>query len=200
MSPLTIFEVSRIKAWRRTGSVPVDAVDRGSWNGHFKKLWICFLKVFRLFSNRNLFTSHYQVTDDQDLWKSLYKQKVNIWNWISHIWTLKTEMSTESQNSKGKIFQQIEKRLQTPICYFKSSCEPNIVCPTVERTLAFNKRSKVCLIFNRWVFTVGATELRLLITPGLLFSRSLQNSKQIIHHQTDLSKVKVYLYLKASAD
>ena len=113
---------------------------------------------------------------------------------------LKQRCQQNSQNSKGKIFQQIEKRLQTPICYFKSSCEPNIVCPTVERTLAFNKRSKVCLIFNRWVFTVGATELRLLITPGLLFSRSLQNSKQIIHHQTDLSKVKVYLYLKASAD
>ena len=104
------------------------------------------------------------------------------------------------ENSKGKIFQQIEKRLQTPICYFKSSCEPNIVCLTVKRTLAFNKSSKVCLIFNRWVFTVGAAELRLLITPGLLFSRSLQNSKQIIHHQTDLSKVKVYLYPKAFAD
>ena len=69
---------------------------------------------------------------------------------------LKQRCQQNSQNSKGKIFQQIEKRLQTPICYFKSSCEPNIVCPTVERTLAFNKRSKVCLIFNRWVFSWGS--------------------------------------------
>ena len=108
----------------------------------------------------------------QDLWKSLYTDRnLILGNSVEYFifGHLKQRCQQNSQNSKGNISTDWKKitncNLLVQVVMWTKYCLPG---PTVQRTLAFNKSSKVCLIFNRWVFTVGASESPYYTRPSIL--------------------------------